>query len=126
MTNVITSIDCAKDRLFDKPDLPIADFRFDASVATVFDDMVSRSVPFYSEMQRMITELAADFAEPGSCVYDLGYSNTEIEKKRASLENVLIPYRFEENRELLLNNGFGTVEEFFRWYNFSAFVAIRG
>ena len=52
----------------------IGDFTFDRSVAGVFDDMVTRSVPFYTEMQRMIVELARDFATPGSSVYDLGCS----------------------------------------------------
>src|SRR5690606_6025102 len=43
-------------------------------VASVFDDMVNRSVPFYSEIQRMIAEQAADFAKEGTDVYDLGCS----------------------------------------------------
>ena len=239
-----------EDKVFDNPDMAVADFRFDETVAAAFDDMVSRSVPYYDEMQRMVVEMAADFAEPGSRLYDLGcstattlalldrkthpdvhfvgidnspemlekarlkldklapnrsvdllcqdmhenlhvedasvvmmlltlqfvrplyreriirriaegmrpngalilieklvvsdsrlnrmyiehyydykrtrgYSEVEITKKREALENVLVPYRYEENRELLLNNGFSTVEEFFRWYNFSAFIAIR-
>ena len=43
----------------------VGDFKFDQSVATVFDDMVTRSVPFYGEIQRMIVEMARDFATPG-------------------------------------------------------------
>jgi tRNA (cmo5U34)-methyltransferase len=54
-----------------------------------------------------------------------GYSELEISQKREALENVLIPYRMEENRELLLEGGFRSVEEFFRWYNFVAFAAIK-
>jgi tRNA (cmo5U34)-methyltransferase len=239
-----------QDEVFADPNMSVTDFRFDATVAAAFDDMVSRSVPYYDEIQRMVVELATDFAEPGSRIYDLGcstattlalldrtvhpevhfvgidnsqemlakarakldalapnrrvdlvcqdmhdglqiedasvvmllltlqfvrplyrerivrriaegmrrngalilveklvvtdsrinrlyiehyygykrrngYSDVEITNKREALENVLVPYRYEENRELLLNNGFGTVEEFFRWYNFSALVAIR-
>jgi tRNA (cmo5U34)-methyltransferase len=34
--------------------------------------MVSRSVPFYEEMQRMTAEIAADFAVEGTNLYDLG------------------------------------------------------
>lgn len=49
-----------------------ADFRFDNKTAAVFDDMVTRSVPFHGEIQRMVTELAADFAQPGTNLYDLG------------------------------------------------------
>ena len=52
----------------------VSDFAFNEAVAGVFDDMVSRSVPFYGEMQRMIAELAAYFATEGSNVYDLGCS----------------------------------------------------
>lgn len=51
-----------------------ADFRFNQAVADVFDNMVNRSVPFYAEIQRMIAELAADHAKPGTRVYDLGCS----------------------------------------------------
>jgi tRNA (cmo5U34)-methyltransferase len=36
--------------------------------------MVTRSVPFYLEIQRMMTEIAGDFAVPGTRVYDLGCS----------------------------------------------------
>src|SRR5262245_1593683 len=36
--------------------------------------MVTRSVPFYLEIQRMMTEIAADFAVPETRVYDLGCS----------------------------------------------------
>lgn len=50
------------------------DFQFDNRVAVVFDDMVSRSVPFYGEMQRMTGELAAKYAQPGTVVADLGCS----------------------------------------------------
>jgi tRNA (cmo5U34)-methyltransferase len=238
-----------EDKVFADPQMHIGDFRFDATVAAAFDDMVSRSVPYYDEMQRMVCELATDFAEPDTRLYDIGcstatslalldqtvqsdvhfvgidnsqemldkariklnafaparpvdlvcqdinqhvqienasvvlmlltlqfvrplnrerivqqiakgmrkngalilieklvvhdtrlnrlyinhyydykrrngYSDVEISNKREALENVLVPYRFEENRELLMKNGFGTVEEFFRWYNFCGIVAI--
>lgn len=57
-----------------------SDFKFSSKVAGVFDDMVNRSVPYYEEMQRMLAELAADHATPGSKIYDLGCStgNTMI------------------------------------------------
>jgi tRNA (cmo5U34)-methyltransferase len=54
-----------------------------------------------------------------------GYSESEIAHKREALENVLIPYRPEENRELLAAAGFRHVEEFFRWYNFSGLIAVK-
>jgi tRNA (cmo5U34)-methyltransferase len=239
-----------RDEVYRAPRAQVGDFKFDSSVAGVFDDMVTRSVPFYGEMQRMIVELASDFAVPGTAVYDLGcstgttflnlhqrldpgvrfvgidnaegmlekcraklaehgvdrsldlrcrdlnegveiedaslvtliltlqfirplrrhrlitdiyrglnpqgclvlvekvlaeeslfnrlfinyyyelkrregYSDTEIAQKREALENVLIPYRLLENRELLLNTGFRAVDVFFKWYNFCGIVAVK-
>jgi tRNA (cmo5U34)-methyltransferase len=239
-----------KDKVFDQPEQQVADFKFNSKVADVFDDMVSRSVPYYEEMQRMSCELAADFARPNTNLYDLGcstattllalddlvdpsvhfvgidnsadmlakaqqkvqlsgsqramefitadlhqnlflenasvitmlltlqfvrplyrerimknifnglneqgclimiekltsedtlfnrlfinhyydykrrmgYSETEITQKREALENVLIPYRVEENVELLKSSGFKQVELFFRWYNFCGIIAVK-
>ena len=63
------------DDAYREPRDSIGDFRFDAKVASVFDDMVTRSVPFYGEIQRMIVEIAKDYATPGTTVYDLGCSS---------------------------------------------------
>jgi tRNA (cmo5U34)-methyltransferase len=239
-----------KDEVFKQPANRVEDFKFSKKVASVFDDMVSRSVPFYGEMQRMIAEIAADFATSGSVVYDLGcstgttmigmdtmldrsikfvgidesedmlnkcdeklkeanferpyelrnrnlhkgielenasvvvlcltlqfvrplyrdkliaeiyeqmnpngalilvekvlgedsifnrlfinyyynykrrnnYSEMEISQKREALENVLIPYKLMENREMLLNHQFRYFEVFFKWYNFCGLVAVK-
>ena len=63
-----------RDRLFvDKP-TEIGGFNFGEKTAEVFDDMLDRSVPQYQELQRMIGEIAGEFAEEGSNVYDLGCS----------------------------------------------------
>lgn len=62
------------DRVFDEPLDRVSDFEFNETVAKVFDDMVSRSVPLYSDIQRMLAELAAAFATEDSRVYDLGCS----------------------------------------------------
>lgn len=67
-------ITMGKDEVFKGEIEKASDFKFGANVANVFDDMVSRSVPFYGEMQRMIAELAADHAKEGTDVYDLGCS----------------------------------------------------
>jgi tRNA (cmo5U34)-methyltransferase len=239
-----------KDKFFDDAAASITDFKFTDKVANVFDDMVSRSVPFYEEMQRMSCELANDFAKPNTHVYDIGcstattlmalntlvdpsikligidnseamiakakqkikaaniarpielvtgdlhqgifienasaitmlltmqfvrplyrerimknlfsglneqgclimiekltsedtifnrlyidhyydykrrmgYSETEITQKREALENVLIPYRLDENIELLKWAGFRQIEVFFRWYNFCGIIAVK-
>ena len=52
----------------------VTDFSFGPETTVVFDDMLHRSVPFYDEIQRMLAELAADFAVDGTNVYDLGCS----------------------------------------------------
>lgn len=249
MTQTQPKLALLTDTVFADPS-PVGDFRFDAKVAGVFDDMVSRSVPYYEEMQRMTCEIARDFAMPMTEIYDIGcstgttllqldevvnpyvglvgidnsaemiakaeqklqhaslartwrleqadmhgnfklenasvvtmlltlqfvrplyrerimqrifeglndngcvilieklvvedsrvnrlyidhyydfkrrngYSDIEIAKKREALENVLVPYRFEENRALLKDAGFSAVEEFFRWYNFSGILAVK-
>src|SRR3712207_3729377 len=62
------------DHIFKEEIKKASDFQFSENVANVFDDMVNRYVPFYGEIQRMIAELAADHAQQGTCVYDLGCS----------------------------------------------------
>lgn len=239
-----------EDKLFADKKPVVHDFNFGEKTAAVFDDMLIRSVPFYAEVQRMIGEIAADFAVEGTAVYDLGcstcttfvaldklikqgvrfvgidsspemlkraqekltqhgftreyelrcgdlnqplqiedasvaimnltlqfvrplyrhklirniadgmrkdgclllvekvlstdsmlnrffikyyyafkqrngYTDLEIAQKREALENVLIPYRVEENRELLLVNGFSQCELFFKWYNFCGLIAVK-
>ena len=238
-----------KDKVFADPQ-PVADFNFGAKVASVFNDMLDRSVPFYREMQRMITEMAVDFAVDGTNIYDLGcstgttllnldpvvprdikfigvdyspemldrcrknleeknftrnhelvcadlnqgvsiqnasmvlmvltlqfvrplyrdtltksilqglnengclilvekvlgedsvfnrmfikyyydmkkrhgYSELEIAQKREALENVLVPYKLLENREMLLRAGFRYCDVFFKWYNFCGIIALK-
>jgi tRNA (cmo5U34)-methyltransferase len=228
----------------------INDFDFGKNTAQVFDDMLNRSVPFYSEIQRMMAEMAAYFAVEHTNLYDLGcstgetfllleqqvppdvtfigvdssedmlekarkkleeanishkyeliqsdlnqgvnienasvvimnltlqfirplyrekivrsiaegihengcfivvekvlspnslvnrlfiklyydfkkrsgYNELEIKQKREALENVLIPYHYDENRQLLLKSGFKSCECFFRWYNFCGILAVK-
>ena len=54
-----------------------------------------------------------------------GYTEMEIAQKREALENILIPYHYDENRKLLLDHGFRACDIFFRWYNFCGIVAIK-
>lgn len=62
------------DKIFKNKIEKSTDFKFDETVVNVFDDMVGRSVPFYLEIQRMITELAKDYSVPNTSLYDLGCS----------------------------------------------------
>src|SRR6185503_18811050 len=63
-----------KDQLFADTRVRNEGFTFGKETTAVFDDMLDRSVPYYAEIQRMIGELAADFAADGSTIYDLGCS----------------------------------------------------
>ena len=61
-----------KDNLFDKP--ITKQFEFDEDVASVFDDMLRRSVPHYKEVLDLTTAFALKYLEDGDRVYDLGCS----------------------------------------------------
>ena len=63
-----------RDDLFASPLSDSGLFRFDASVASVFPDMINRSVPGYATVVGMTGTLAAQHARPGSQIYDLGCS----------------------------------------------------
>ncbi len=54
-----------------------------------------------------------------------GYSDLEISQKREALENVLVPYKLLENREMLLRAGFRYCDVFFKWYNFCGMVTVK-
>lgn len=54
-----------------------------------------------------------------------GYSSFEISQKREALENVLVPYTETENRELMLNSGFKSVECIFKYGNFATYIAMN-
>ena len=62
-----------RDTLFKSDDVK-GEFRFDAKVAEVFDDMLSRSVPFYGEVQRIIANLATEHYQDDTKIFDLGCS----------------------------------------------------
>lgn len=63
-----------RDKIFSETTQAVGDFNFGQQTAEVFDDMLDRSIPMYRELQRMIGEIAAEFAENESNIYDLGCS----------------------------------------------------
>ena len=71
------------DKVFEKPIKK--QFEFDEEVAVVFDDMLSRSVPFYDEAMKLTAHFASINIAKGERVYDLGCSTAslllEIERK---------------------------------------------
>lgn len=54
-----------------------------------------------------------------------GYSQEEIDRKRLSLEGVLVPITAEWNERMLRSAGFETVECFWRWCNFAGWIAVK-
>ena len=53
-------------------------FEFDESVASVFDDMLSRSVPFYKQVQEFVIDYINLNAKDGNRVIDLGCSTAKF------------------------------------------------
>lgn len=64
----------SQDRIYSMPLDRVGDFRFDDLVASVFPDMIARSVPGYASVLAMTAELAERYAVAGTFVYDLGCS----------------------------------------------------
>lgn len=62
-----------KDQLFEQKQYPIP-FEFNDQVAEVFDDMISRSVPFYREVNHTLVEWALLFQKRENLVFDIGCS----------------------------------------------------
>lgn len=64
----------SRDTLFASPMERTADFDFGEQTAQVFDNMLSRSVPFYDEVQCMMVELISGLVGDEPLIYDLGCS----------------------------------------------------
>jgi tRNA (cmo5U34)-methyltransferase len=54
-----------------------------------------------------------------------GYTTEQIERKRLSLEGVLVPVAARCNEDMLREAGFNQVECFWRWCNFAGWIAIK-
>jgi tRNA (cmo5U34)-methyltransferase len=99
----------------------------DNLVRHVYDSLVDNGVLIVTEkvltasgpMNKFFIDFYYDYKRRN------GYSELEISRKREALENVLIPYRVEENLELFRRNGFEIVETFFQWYNFAGFLCVK-
>ena len=72
-----------------------------------------------SDMNRLFIDLYYEYKRRN------GYSDEEITRKREALENVLIPYRIDEDVTLFRRAGFQIVETFFQWYNFIGFLCVK-
>lgn len=54
-----------------------------------------------------------------------GYSEEEIERKRLSLEGILVPVTSSWNKQLLRMAGFSQVDCFWRYLNFTGWIALK-
>lgn len=99
----------------------------DNLIRHIYDNMVDGGALIVTEkvltndsnMNRFFIDFYYDFKRRN------GYSEEEILKKREALENVLVPYRVDENFEMFRRNGFQIVETFFQWYNFAGFLCVK-
>jgi len=69
-----------KDRVFSRALSDVKAFEFNETVASVFQDMISRSVPGYALLLHMIGLYASIFIQPGSRIFDLGCSLGEASR----------------------------------------------
>ncbi len=76
-----------KDKIFKKP--IEKQFEFDEEVASVFDDMLERSVPFYKENLNLQIDILKNFLDENDRIIDLGSSTgtflIELSKKIENL-----------------------------------------
>lgn len=81
----------------------------------------------------LVEKILGDTADIDSVLVDTyyqlklenGYSQEQIERKRLSLEGVLVPVTARWNIELLRMGGFAQVDCFWRWMNFAGWVAMK-
>lgn len=77
-----------KDKIYSQKLEHISGFEFNEQVVEVFDDMISRSVPLYEEVQEATAEICKKLAQKNSSIYDLGSSKgTTLIKIAKRLEN---------------------------------------
>ena len=78
-------------------------FEFDESVASVFDDMLSRSVPFYNENSSLIISIILKRQRDGLKVLDLGSSTAKflLELNNQKQDNLIL--KGIDNSQAMLN-----------------------
>jgi len=81
----------------------------------------------------MVEKVLGDSAAINTAMVDVyygmkgehGYSQEQIERKRLSLEGVLVPVTARWNVELLRGAGFTEVDCFWRWMNFASWIGLK-
>ncbi len=105
-----------KDNVYGNPLNQIVDFKFDEKVASIFEDMLRRSIPGYAASITAIGLIAKRFHKNGTDCYDLGSS---LGAASLSLSNALqnksgkifaidnSPHMIKRSKELLSNKTSG-------------------
>lgn len=78
-------------------------FEFDEEVASVFDDMLGRSVPHYKEMQRLTITFALKYLEENDKVFDLGCSTASTLIELSKHSNVELDLNGVDNSSAMLD-----------------------
>lgn len=90
-----------KDKVFEKA--IEKKFEFDEAVASVFDDMLSRSVPFYDEVRKLVISLILSEQEEGLKVLDLGSSTAKFLLDLHSKMDVKMQLKGLDNSQAMLD-----------------------
>jgi tRNA (cmo5U34)-methyltransferase len=101
----------------------------EAVLKTIFDALKPGGVLLLSEktldndplLNRLYIDHYLQFKKSQS-----GYTDLENQRKREALENVLVPYRLDENYQLLARTGFARWSTYFQWFNFACLIAVKG
>ena len=77
-----------QDKIFEKEYI-LSQFKFDAKVAEVFDDMVSRSVPLYKETMKAVINLAQTFVKEihQYMILDVQLAHSYLNVKKFSIKS---------------------------------------
>ncbi len=78
-------------------------FEFDEAVASVFDDMLSRSVPFYNEVRGLIISIILAEQKEGMKVLDLGSSTAKFLLDLHSKASVDLRLKGVDNSQAMLD-----------------------
>lgn len=78
-------------------------FEFDEAVASVFDDMLSRSVPFYDEVRRLVISLILAEQREGRKILDLGSSTAKFLLDLHSKMSVPMDLKGVDNSQAMLD-----------------------
>jgi len=87
-------------------------FEFDKAVASVFDDMLSRSVPFYDEVRTLVISLILAEEAEGKRVLDLGSSTAKFLLDLHSKMHTSMQLKGIDNSEAMLERALQKCEAF--------------